>query len=104
MLARRNTRNYNNPIRGQFEKLRGGSWQNGSQAGLFALNLNNSRLAGYDNVGFRSALACCSLEYLWINDCGRTKGNCFRPELIGDRLYNCAGAPGTILLVPVCST
>ena len=36
--------------------LRGGSYWNGSGAGVFALNLNNSRGISDINVGFRSAL------------------------------------------------
>lgn len=33
--------------------LRGGNWNNGSNAGLFALNLNNPRSNANTNVGFR---------------------------------------------------
>ncbi len=33
--------------------LRGGNWNNGSNAGLFALNLNNPRSNVNTNVGFR---------------------------------------------------
>lgn len=36
--------------------LRGGNWNNGSNAGLGALNLNNSRLNSNSNNGFRPAL------------------------------------------------
>ncbi len=36
--------------------LRGGNWNNGSNAGLGALNLNNSRLNANSNIGFRPAL------------------------------------------------
>jgi hypothetical protein len=35
--------------------LRGGSWHNGSTAGLFALNLGNPRYNAYTYVGFRPA-------------------------------------------------
>lgn len=37
--------------------LRGGNYNNASGAGLFALNLNNSRTNRNRNVGFRPALA-----------------------------------------------
>lgn len=36
--------------------IRGGNWNNGSNAGLGALNLNNSRLNANSNIGFRPAL------------------------------------------------
>jgi len=36
--------------------LRGGNWNNGGAAGVFALNLNNTRTNSDNNVGFRSAL------------------------------------------------
>lgn len=36
--------------------LRGGNWNNGSNAGLGALNLNNSRSNSNSNIGFRPAL------------------------------------------------
>jgi hypothetical protein len=32
----------------------GGNWNNGSNAGVWALNLNNSRANSNDNYGFRS--------------------------------------------------
>ena len=36
--------------------LRGGNWNNGAGAGVFALNLNNPRTISNANVGFRAAL------------------------------------------------
>lgn len=36
--------------------LRGGNWNNGTNAGLGALNLNNSRANSNSNIGFRPAL------------------------------------------------
>lgn len=41
--------------------IRGGNWNNGANAGVFELNLNNSRALSNDNVGFRSALL------LWLD-------------------------------------
>jgi len=36
--------------------IRGGNWNNGVNAGVFALNLNNSRSNANTNIGFRPAL------------------------------------------------
>ena len=36
--------------------IRGGNWNNGSNAGVFALNLNNARSNSNTNIGFRPAL------------------------------------------------
>ena len=36
--------------------LRGGNWNNGANAGVFALNLNNLRSNVNTNIGFRPAL------------------------------------------------
>jgi hypothetical protein len=38
--------------------VRGGNWDNTSNAGVFALNLNNARSIVNNNVGFRPACAC----------------------------------------------
>jgi hypothetical protein len=35
--------------------IRGGNWNNGSNAGAFALNLNNSAGSTNNNIGFRCA-------------------------------------------------
>jgi hypothetical protein len=35
--------------------IRGGNWNNGSRAGVFALNLNNARSNANTNIGFRPA-------------------------------------------------
>jgi RNA-directed DNA polymerase len=34
--------------------IRGGNWNNGSDAGLWAVNLNNTRSNSNDNVGLRA--------------------------------------------------
>ena len=36
--------------------IRGGNWNNGANAGVFALNLNNPRSNANSNIGFRPAL------------------------------------------------
>jgi hypothetical protein len=38
--------------------IRGGNWNNESNAGLGALNLNYERSNANSNLGFRPALAC----------------------------------------------
>ncbi len=43
--------------------LRGGNWNNGTQAGVFALNLNNRRSLSNVSVGFRAALPLQSDTY-----------------------------------------
>ncbi len=40
--------------------IRGGNWNNGLNAGVFALNLNNLRSNVNSNIGFRVACA-------WVN-------------------------------------
>jgi len=39
-----------------YAALRGGNWNNGSNAGLFALNLNNVPTNTNNNIGFRGAI------------------------------------------------
>ena len=39
--------------------IRGGNWNNTSNAGVFNLNLNNPRSNTNDNNGFRAALPVC---------------------------------------------
>ncbi|RGE05699.1 hypothetical protein DW826_12365 [Clostridium sp. AM34-11AC] len=36
--------------------IAGGNWNNGANAGVFNLNLNNARSNSNSNIGFRSAL------------------------------------------------
>jgi hypothetical protein len=45
--------------------LRGGSWNNGADAGLGALNLNDRRANLNTNVGFRPALPLSQKSYLY---------------------------------------
>lgn len=46
--------------------IRGGNWNNGANAGLAALNLNNSRANTNTNIGFRPAFGSSQ-----NNDAGR---------------------------------
>jgi len=41
--------------------LRGGNWNNGTEAGVFAFNVNNAPSNWNTNIGFRS----CSSDILW---------------------------------------
>lgn len=43
--------------------IRGGNWNNGSNAGLAALNLNNARSNTSTNIGFRPALEASQKRY-----------------------------------------
>ena len=42
--------------------IRGGNWNNDSNAGLGALNLNYERSNVNSNIGFRPALACSRMK------------------------------------------
>lgn len=44
--------------------IRGGNWDNGVRAGVFALNLNNARSNVSTNIGFRAALPRISSEVI----------------------------------------
>jgi len=62
--------------------LRGGEWNNGAAAGVFALNLNNPRTNISTNIGFRSALLSKS-DVVALRGCfqhGENKGACFHAE------------------------
>jgi len=55
--------------------IRGGNWNNESNAGLGALNLNYERSNSNSNLGFRPALACSRI--------GRPQGDAFRAQAKG---------------------
>jgi hypothetical protein len=60
--------------------IRGGNWNNGANAGVFALNLNNPRSNANANIGFRAASP-------------------HRPEVVGPRAYfQCQGIKGSASL------
>lgn len=48
---------------------RGGNWNNGSNAGLAALNFNNSRANANTNIGFRPAFIIKRTEVAWLRLC-----------------------------------
>lgn len=59
--------------------IAGGNWNNGANAGVFNLNLNNARSNSNSNIGFRSALSL-------------NQKTCIRPinqgiEFVGYRLW-----------------
>jgi len=71
---------------------RGGNWNNGSDAGVFYLNLNNPRTNSNSNLGFRAALSLLPDAYnLWvIFQCVRKKGLISLPIALlwaGKKLY-----------------
>ncbi len=41
--------------------VRGGDWNNGTAAGVFAFNLNNRRSNSYHNIGVRAAFLSCQI-------------------------------------------
>ena len=55
--------------------IRGGNWNNESNAGLAALNLNYERSYSNPNLGFRPALACIQI--------GRPYGGAFGAQAKG---------------------
>ena len=54
--------------------ISGGNWNNSSNAGVWALNLNNVRTNSNNNIGFRSDSVS---PRTWRQD-GGTKGGAFR--------------------------
>ena len=62
--------------------LRGGNFNNGASAGVFALNMNNTRADAGNNIGFRAALLsqpdAAALRGCF--QCREDKGACFHAE------------------------
>jgi hypothetical protein len=55
--------------------IRGGNWNNGANAGVFALNLNNPRTNSNTNIGARPALVQCQKPVAYGRpDSAHTKG------------------------------
>lgn len=65
--------------------ISGGNWNNSSNAGVWALNLNNNRTNSNDNIGFRSD----SDSPRNPNGYGGTKGDTFRCEVGTKSVYIC---------------
>ena len=55
--------------------ISGGNWNNGSNAGVWALNLNNTRANSNNNVGFRADSGSPRSP----SGHGGTEGDAFRP-------------------------
>ncbi len=56
--------------------IRGGTWNNGANAGVFSLNLNNPRSNVNWNIGFRLALTKSRiLEYTYSRERTKAKGD-----------------------------
>lgn len=58
----------------------GGNWNNGANAGVFNVNLNNPRSNANGNIGFRSALPSKSdaAHLMGMQSVPRCKGSYFR--------------------------
>ncbi|MPM29145.1 hypothetical protein SDC9_75685 [bioreactor metagenome] len=70
--------------------LRGGNWGNTTGAGVFALNVNESRANSSHNVGFRAALLSKpdSRSLRVPAQSRENKGTCFRGRRQSVRKYN----------------
>jgi hypothetical protein len=73
--------------------ISGGNWNNGSNAGVFALNLNNTSGNSNDNVGFRDCgHGMTSHGRLPTVDTGRLlSGPCNRAQSEWPRLFGTCG-------------
>jgi hypothetical protein len=67
--------------------IAGGNWNNSSNAGVWALNLNNARGNSNDNVGFRAD----SASPHGSKDRSGTKGDAFRREAFASAKSVCMG-------------
>jgi retron-type reverse transcriptase len=73
---------------------RGGYWNNGTNAGVFYANLNNSRSNSNTNIGGRSALPPDGQVCTVLRDCtgsGEVKGVCFRSIGKMEKMTDCCG-------------
>ena len=50
--------------------IRGGNWNNGTNAGVFSLDLNNAPSAANTNIGFRAASSFCPGK---VSGCARDR-------------------------------
>lgn len=65
--------------------IRGGNWNNGSRAGVFALNLNNARSNSNTNIGCRPASGDCQKDWPYgSNHRAPSKG----PKVLGQAPKN----------------
>lgn len=67
--------------------IRGGNWNNGSNAGVFALNLNNSSANSNINVGFRDCVHKSSHSKLLKVHTGRFLSGAL-PEIVVLRSFS----------------
>lgn len=72
--------------------LRGGNWNNGSNAGVFALNLNNPRSNSNTNIGARPDSESPRNRKRY----GGTKGDVFRRYGAKSAFRRLSGRPDTI--------
>lgn len=71
--------------------ISGGNWNNSSNAGVWALNLNNSRTNSNNNIGFRSD----SVSPRTGQPDGGTKGGIFRHISAKSAVRRLSGRPAT---------
>lgn len=76
--------------------IAGGNWNNGANAGVWAVNCNNSRTNSNDNVGFRADSA--PPQTLRSGDSG-AKGDAFRPWAKSERTSLSSSRWSTVRLV-----
>lgn len=71
--------------------ISGGNWNNSSNAGVWALNLNNTRSNSNDNIGFRADSGSPRSR----NRQGGTKGGVFRRRRAGAKsvCFRLSGRP-----------
>lgn len=79
------------------EPIRGGNWNNGVNAGLGALNLNNSRSNSNSNIGFRPALDYARSKHLTGCCQRKNEKDVLAPAIAEIDLATPAGAPAGCL-------
>lgn len=68
--------------------IRGGAWNNGANAGVFSLNLNNPRSNANNNIGFRLALTKSRiLEYTYLRERTKAKGDLDLTDKSGKNMF-----------------
>lgn len=66
--------------------LRGGNWNNGVQAGVFALNVNNAPSNTNNNIGLRVAKVTSGMVRIWVTTVARSV-----PQAFGDAILATSG-------------
>jgi len=78
--------------------IRGGNWNNGSNAGVFYLNLNNSRTNVNTNIGGRLAfITSVILKAMALRLCNETKGDVDLADKINGRTITCLNTVSNLI-------